>query len=244
MENNNEDYVEIDLGELFSALLSKIWIVIAATLLCAAILADVTYFWMTPVYTATSTIYVLPKENETTTYSDIQVGTQMTNDAVQLAKSKSVINAVIDDLDLEYDYDTLKDMISVNNTSDTRLIDISVENEDPQLAADIANAMSNFLADSVEEILVTDRPTIAEKAEVPEKPSGPSMVKNTIIGALIGFIIACAFIIIQFLRDDTIKTAEDVEKYLGLNTLASIPLEYNEDEKATKKKTKKAKKIK
>ena len=83
----------------------------------------------------------------------------------------------------------------------------------------------------------TDRPTLAERAVAPDKPSAPSMKKNVVIAALLGLFATMAVIVIQYILDDSIKTAEDVEKYLQLNTLASIPLEFSDDsETKTRKK--------
>lgn len=240
--NNTEETVEIDLGELFHVIWSKIWIIIAVTVVCAAIIGNVTYFLIDPTYTASSTVYLLPREGETMSQVEMQIGTQMTNDAAKLAKSKSVIEPVLKDLKLQMDYETLAKRISVDNPTDTRLIDISVRDADPQMAADISNALADSLCEQVATIMKTDRPTIAERAVAPDKPSAPSMKKNVVIAALLGLFATMAVIVIQYILDDSIKTAEDVEKYLQLNTLASIPLEFSDDsETKTRKKIRKKK---
>lgn len=227
--NNTEETVEIDLAELFHAIWSKIWVIIAVTVVCAAIAGNITYFLIEPTYTATSTVYLLPRENDSISQTELQIGTQMTNDAAKLAKSKSVIEPVLNDLKLDMDYESLEHRVSVDNPTDTRLIDISVRDIDPQTAADISNALADSLCDQVASIMKTDRPTIAERAVAPDKPSAPSMKKNVIIAALLGLFVSIAVIVINYIRDDTIKTAEDVEKYLQLNTLASIPLEFSDE---------------
>ena len=240
--NNTEETVEIDLGELFHVIWSKIWIIIAVTVVCAAIIGNVTYFLIDPTYTASSTVYLLPREGETMSQVEMQIGTQMTNDAAKLAKSKSVIEPVLKDLKLQMDYETLAKKISVDNPTDTRLIDISVRDADPQMAADISNALADSLCEQVATIMKTDRPTIAERAVAPDKPSPPSMKKNVVIAALLGLFATMAVIVIQYILDDSIKTAEDVEKYLQLNTLASIPLEFSDDsETKTRKRIRKKK---
>ena len=130
----------------------------------------------------------------------------------------------------------------MDHPTDTRLIDISVRDADPQMAADISNALADSLCEQVATIMKTDRPTIAERAVAPDKPSAPSMKKNVVIAALLGLFATMAVIVIQYILDDSIKTAEDVEKYLQLNTLASIPLEFSDDsETKTRKKIRKKK---
>ena len=113
------------------------------TVVCAAIIGNVTYFLIDPTYTASSTVYLLPREGEAMSQVEMQIGTQMTNDAAKLAKSKSVIEPVLKDLKLQMDYEELAKKISVDNPTDTRLIDISVRDADPQMAADISNALAD-----------------------------------------------------------------------------------------------------
>lgn len=238
-KNITEETVEVDFGELFRALWNKIWIILAVTVLCAAIAGNITYFLIDPTYTATSRIYLLPRETEALSQTELMVGTQMTSDASKLAKSKSVMEPVIQKLDLDMTYEELAENVSVENPTDTRLIDISVRDHNPQTAADISNALANSLCDQVATIMQTDKPTIAEKATAPDQPSAPSMSKNVVLAALAGLLLSVALVILNFVRDDTIKTQEDVEKYLQLNTLASIPLEYAEESKSRfRKKTK------
>ena len=226
---DNDRAVEIDLGELFHAIWSKIWIIIAVLFVSVAVVGNITYFLINPTYTATSTVYLLPRENDSLSQTEMQIGTQMTSDAAKLAKSKSVLDPVLKELKLESDFDELLRIVSVNNPTDTRLIELSAESEDPQLAADIANAMANSLCEQVATIMQTDRPTIAEKATAPDKPSAPSMIKNVVLAALFSLFLSVALIILNFIRDDTIKTPEDVEKFLQLNTLASIPMEFSDE---------------
>ena len=226
---NMEETVEVNLGELFHAVLEKFWVILAVTVLCAAIAGNITYFLIDPTYSATSRIYLLPRETAAISQSELQVGTQMTSDAAKLAKSKSVVEPVIRNLKLNRTYDDLAGAISIDNPTDTRFIDITVQDQNPEQAASISNALANSLCDQVATIMKTDRPTIAEKATAPDRPSAPSMTKNVVIAALLGLLASVALILIRFIRDDTIKTQEDVQKYLHLNTLASIPLEYSDD---------------
>ena len=231
-KNITEETVEVDFGELFRTIWNKIWIILAVTVLCAAIAGNVTYFLIDPTYTATSRIYLLPRETESLSQTELMVGTQMTNDAAKLAKSKSVMEPVIQKLNLDTTYEELADIVSVENPTDTRLIDISVRDPDPQTAADISNALANSLCEQVATIMKTDKPTIAETASSPDQPSAPSMTKNVILAALAGLLLSVALVIINFIRDDTIKSQEDVQKYLQLNTLAAIPLEYSDEGKS------------
>ena len=80
-------------------------------------------------------------------------------------------------------------------------------------------------------IMKSDPPTTVESAEVSEKPVSPSLLKNTAIGILLGILLVCGVLTVRFIINDNIKTEEDVEKYLGLSTLAIVPYVKGKDKK-------------
>ena len=70
----------------------------------------------------------------------------------------------------------------------------------------------------------TNKPNVVQMGEVAKKPSSPSLPKNTATAALIGLVLALGVLTFRYMRNDTIKTPDDVEKYLGLDNLGMIPL--------------------
>ncbi|MGE9963616.1 YveK family protein [Fusicatenibacter saccharivorans] len=220
-----DDEMEIDLLELFQVLLQKAWVIILCMVIGAGLAFGGTKMLLTPKYSASSQIYILTKTTSVTSLADIQMGAQLTVDFEVLAKSRPVVEEVIDELNLDYTYEELVEMITTQNPSDTRILKMTVENEDPNLAKEIANAMAEVTAERVAYIMTTDKPKIVEEAVTPEKPSSPSTVKNTALGGILGAVLAMGIIVIIYLMNDTIQTEEDVRKYLDLNTLAALPLE-------------------
>ena len=220
-----DDEMEIDLLELFQVLLQKAWVIILCMVIGAGLAFGGTKMLLTPKYSASSQIYILTKTTSVTSLADIQMGAQLTVDFEVLAKSRPVVEEVIDELNLDYTYEELVEMITTLNPSDTRILKMTVENEDPNLAKEIANAMAEVTAERVAYIMTTDKPKIVEEAVTPEKPSSTSTVKNTALGGILGAVLAMGIIVIIYLMNDTIQTEEDVRKYLDLNTLAALPLE-------------------
>lgn len=227
----NNDEIEIDLLEIFRLLLSKAWIIIVSFSIGAVVFALGTKFIITPQYSATSMIYVLSKSASITTLADIQIGSQATIDVQTLAVSRPVLETVIEDLDLDVTYEELVEKVSVMNPDSSLILKMTVEDADPKTAKEIANSWADAAADRVAKVMVTDKPNIVEEAVTPKAPSSPSTVKNTAIGALLGMLIAMGIIVVRFLLDDTVKTEEDIKKYLGLNVLAAIPVEGRSDSK-------------
>ena len=210
----------IDLLELFMGLLAH-WTLIAATAVVGAVLmALYTFFLVTPMYKATATIYVVSRNDSVLNFSDLQVGSELTSDYIKVFEMWEVHEKVISNLDLDYTYTDMASMLSVTNTSDTRMLDITVTNPDPEEAAAIANEYADVGAKYISEKMKTDEPTLMSSARVPENPFSPNKAKNI----LLGFVVACAVVVLRTMLDDTYKSADDIRKYTGMVVLASIPL--------------------
>ena len=138
-------------------------------------------------------------------------------------------------------YRELVGCISVTNTNNTRIVCIRITYDDPVMAKEIANEFATVSSKQIADIMMVEQPTVVEEAVVPKGKSSPSNGKNAVLGALIGLILTAGIVIVRYLLDDTIKSADDVEKYLGLHTLAAIPEEGGTDN-SEKKQPKKSRK--
>ena len=232
MEERYEE-TEIDLVEVFHALMSKIWLIILLAGLGFGMMIGYTMLFVKPTYSSSSTIYILTKTTSITSLADFQIGTQLTQDYKVIITSRPVLEEVIENLGLNMSYDTLKGQISVNNPDNTRFLELTVKNNDAYLAKKIVDELTNVSVKKTAEVMETEPPNIMDYGQLPESPIAPSMKKNGIIGGLLGLVLACAIIIIRYMMNDSIKNGEDVERYLGLNVLGMIPLEEGVSKRKT-----------
>lgn len=214
---------EIDLMELFFAIKAKIVLILAAGILAGLISFAYTYFLVTPMYSSTTSMLVLSKETTLTSLADLQLGTSLTNDYKVLAVSRPVLQQVVENLDLPISYKSLGKLITINNPTSSRILEFTVEYPDPEMAAAIANELAEVAADYIAEQMEVIPPNIFETGIPAEAPSSPSMSRNVIIGVLAGLVLSAGIVVVRQLLDDTIKDEEDIEKYLGLSVLASVP---------------------
>lgn len=235
-DEQKDEEIEIDLMEVFHLFLKRWWLIIGCGILCAAAAFGFTKVFVTPQYKATSMIYILSKTTSISSAIDLQLGKQLTVDFQTLATSRTVVERVIDDLNLDTTYEELVQQITVTNPSGSQILEISVLDPDPQMACDISNAMSDTTAERVAEVMVTDKPSTVDDAVVPKHPATPNTLKNTAIAGFIGMVLVMALLLLNYLLDDRLKTEEDIRKYLDLNTLASIPLIKSEKVSKPKKK--------
>ncbi|HJA06737.1 MAG TPA: protein-tyrosine kinase [Candidatus Mediterraneibacter pullicola] len=238
-EFDNEE-LTIDLAELFSVLWSKIYLIILVGLIAALAAFAGTKIFITPEYTSSTSMYMLTRSQSggTITSSDLQTGTQLTQDYMEMVKSRSVLEQVISVLNLDMSTQELSSSVTTENKTNTRILTISVSNEDPELVQEIANTLRETVSVKIREIMEIDAVNTIEEANLPSAPSSPNVMRNTMLGGILGVLITAGILVIIFLFDDTIKTPDDVEHYLGLNVLTSIPVTEGEEKgKKTKRRT-------
>lgn len=220
--------MEIDLIELLHVLLRKWWLILIVALVGFAAAVGYTKFAVTPMYQSQAMLYVLPNTTSVTSVTDLQIGMAITGDFEVIATSKPVIDKAIQTIQVEegikFKRSDIQGMVTVENMEDTRILVIKATSADSKKACMVANAMAEATAVRMAEITKKDPPTTVEMAEVSKTPISPSMTKNAALGFLLGAVLVCGVLVVQFLLNDNIKTEEDIEKYLGESTLVSIPL--------------------
>lgn len=239
LQEREDKGIEIDLSEIFAMLLRK-WVIIVGVTVAAGVLAFAYfYFIVTPKYTSNARIMVINRQsNDTITNTDLTSSTTLSNDYVEIVKSRSVLEQVIADLDLNYSVATLKSKVSASVVTNTRMISINVTDPDPILAKKITDSISNVTSNRICEVMnIENMVSIVDEGSLPSSPSSPAITRNTLIAALLGFVLAAVVVIIVGVMDDRIKTQEDVERHLGVSVLGSIPL-FDVDAQDTDKHTK------
>lgn len=215
----------IDLVELMYRLLGS-WKLIACLAVGFALIAGVyTSYFVTPLYEATSIIYVLSNQDSAINMSDLQLGSELTQDYIKVFRMWEVHEEVISNLDLPYSYTEMRNMLSVVNDTDTRMLDITVTSPDPQEAADIANEYAQVASQYIADTMATDKPNIMSVALVPSNPVSPNRTRNIMLGFLLGGMLAAGIVTARMVMDDKYKTAEEIRRYTGLATLAVVPVE-------------------
>ena len=221
-EQNEE--MEIDLLDLAYMLLDN-WHYLLICLLAGALLLNAySFFCIQPTYQSTSKLYVVSTSDDSVVnLNDLNLGTSLTSDYEELMLSYPVLNRVIEKLDLDMDYNQLKQLYTLNNPTDTRVLQITATTTDPQLSMDLAETMAVEAVSYLPDTMSTKAPNIAQHAKLPEYKAAPSYSRYTMMGGLLGLILCAGVLIVRYLMDDTVHTAEDMEKYFGLVPLTVIP---------------------
>lgn len=220
----DESQGEIDLVELFYYLLEHAKYVIGAVLLGILGAGLITFFLLTPIYESTAKLYVLNSNDSVVNLSDLQIGSYLASDYQEVFKTWEVNERVIAGLNLPYSYKELQSMVSVSNPSNTRILYITVKSPSAREAMDIANEYADVAREFIAETMATEAPNLMSTALESIVPVSPNKTRNLLMGALIGGILAAGILVLMFVLDDNIHSADDILKYTGMHTLAVIPL--------------------
>ena len=223
-QNYNDNEMEIDLLDLLGFYLNRLPLLIAAVLIGAVIAGAYTYFLIPDRFTASSRMYMVSASSDSVVnLADLNLGTSISNDYVELMKSRPVLEEVIDKLNLNYTYEQVLSMVSLSVVNNTRIVKISVTSRDPKQAMEMANQIALTAKAQLPKVMEAPSPTIAESAILPKHKSSPSLKRNVMIGALLCLVAVLGVLTVFYLMDDTIKTPEDVEKEFGVLPLSVIP---------------------
>lgn len=223
--------VEIDLLEIGRVLLHRAKIIILSVVLFAMAAAAVTYFLITPTYTASALMYVnnstisVGSTTVSVSASELSAAQSLVNTYGVILKSRMTLEEVIDVANLPYNYDELYKMVETKAVNSTEIFTIDVTSTKPAEAEYIANTIAGVLPDKISAVVDGSDVRIVDYAVVPAERTSPSYTKNTIIGALAGFLLAAAIVIAQYMLDEYIRTEDYLsETYSDIPLLAVIPV--------------------
>ena len=232
---------EINLKELFDYFVSK-WFIIAITgLVFVVVGASYTVFLKTPMYNSYTTMVLTTNNensntNQSITQSDITLNKNLISNYRVIMKSHSILNQVINNLDLNTSAEQLKKQVNVTTEDDTEIIRISVNSENAENARDVANEIARVFSNDVARYYSIKNVAIVDYAEAVNNPYNISLLKTTVLALLVGVVLACAVIFVMFYFDTTIKSVEEIESKIGLPTLGVVPIKHTLKEKKGKRK--------
>ena len=218
----------IDLREYFEIIKKRFWIIALITTIAIVVSGAISFFVLTPVYEAKSTLIVNTEKNEETqmiTGDQFNVTQKLAVTYGEIIKSRSVLEDVIKNLKLDDDYEDLVNNITVSPVKDTQIISISVQDTNKEKARDIANEIPKVFTKEAKRITKANDIQVIDKAILPQNPIKPNKMMNMAIAAVLGAMIGLFVVFLIEYLDNKLKTPQDIEKYLGLSVLGVVPNE-------------------
>lgn len=215
----------LNLEDILEVIKKNFLMIAIMTLLFGCIAAYGTIFLMTPQYEAKTQILVSQsQETEVVNNQDIQASLQLINTYRDIIKSPTVLDDVVDNLELQESSTAISNKIEVTNQDQSQVLTVTVTDESAQRAEDIANEVAAVFQNTVPEVMNVDNVSVLAAADVGENPSpvSPQPVINIAIGLILGLLIGLGIAFLRAFMDKRVQTEEDVEKYLDLPVLGTV----------------------
>lgn len=227
-------YDEMTLEDIFKAL-KKRWLLIVSVTLMFLIGGSVfvLFFGPVPQYQSSTTVLVdyRASETEALTQNDINLSQKLVQTYTEIIKSLTILNPVIEEMDLSLTPNELLKKISVSQVNETEIIKISVTDEDPILARDIANTLAEIFSEEISHIMKVDSTSILDEAVLPTTPLAQNKVTKIAIAGILGMMVSVGLVFLFEYLDRSIKTADETEHLLGVPVLGVIPKSKAEGKK-------------
>ena len=226
---------EIDLKEIFELIKNKYKLIIAIVLGVCILGSLYSLLFQKPMYQSYTTVILGSTEGTTSsqlTTQDINLNKSLVDTYAVIVKSRRVLNQAIERLELDIDYDDLTKLISVSAVNDTQIIKITVSNDDPVMAKNIANVVAEYFSKEVVELYNMNNVDVLDSAIEADKPYNISIIKSEVIYIAVGVVLAAGVIFLIYYFDRTVKTTEQVENKIKLPIIGKVQ-KYNHDMKKT-----------
>ena len=219
--------VEIDIIPILKALWSKLWLLILVGVIFAGLAFGATKLLVKPTYRCGFTAYVNNQHaqlsKDSLTSSDLNAAKQLVETYVRIVRSNRILTAAAESISLDRPYSKLQNRVTADVQGETEIIDVHVENQDPQLAYDLANAIATVAPQHMSDIVEGSSMKIIDYPVYNTKRYKPSYIKYSLLGFLFGVLLIAVFVIIRFVKDDTVRSESDVEQRFGLPILGVLP---------------------
>ncbi len=221
----NVECQEIELLDLMRRIAKKWWLIVILVTISAVTSYYVTKMRITPIYKATTTIFIGKESSSITDISlaDLEIGNQLVTDYRELIKTNLVAKEVIEKLALKVTPVDLNKFLMVQTVKGSRFMHISYKDPSPELAVKIVDKVSEVMKEKAETIVGAKNVHIVDYAELPHKPVSPNLFLNVAVAAVLGFITAIIIIVLDTMLDTAVHKEEEIEKEIGLPVLGIIP---------------------
>lgn len=229
---NSELYDDdvIDLSRAVLAIKKYIKLLVLLPILFGAITGIYTKFFVEPVYESSASIFLTPVVGVegNVDYNSQQSNSKLVNNVVVLLTQDNIMSTVAKKVGLKSSQ-AVRDTLTITNISNTELVTISSRTNDPQLSKDIVELTVNTFIEVMQNNLNLQNIEIVDSAKLSFVPVGPSIIKNSIIGAFVGLVIAMIYVFLKEITDKKVKSKEEAELFFGFPVFIELPVIESED---------------
>lgn len=222
-----EQEITLDLRDIFHIIKKGLWIIILITILFTAVSGVVSYFVLKPSYEASTKIIIGNTskivEEYGYDYSDVLMFQTLAKTYGEIAQSRTVAEIAARKLGQEVTPEEVSSKITVSTGTDTQIMEITAESISEEDARRTANALSEAFVEEAMRLLPAGNVKIMDRAMLPKYPVSPRPKFNMAIAFFLGLVVSFGIIFIKEYMDNTIKTEEDINRFLNIPVIGVIP---------------------
>lgn len=192
-----------------------------------------TYHYVVPKYKSTSTLLLIPSdtyENRELTNIELLINSELIHTYSSIAQNSKILKQTIHNLGLDITEKQLLKQMQVNIIDDSYIIEISIQDRDPKKSMDITNELSDVFLKEIKNIYNLNNIGVVDQAQFPIQPYNVHHTKDIILFLMAGVMVSFAYIMILYIFDNTIKKEEDIEDYIDIKSLGSIPVHNDKNQ--------------
>ncbi|PJI08948.1 MULTISPECIES: YveK family protein [Clostridium] len=227
MEQEND----IDIAGLFEILNKEKGMIAVITIFFVLFSALLSFFIIRPTYQGHATVIIGKNDSKSSTneqYNDVMMSQNLTKTYAQIAQSKAVASKTVSKLADGTSSDEISKVVSVTPQTGTQIIDITANAKSPEKAAELTNDFSDSFVEVSKSVYTAGDARIIDRSSVPTAPIKPKKILNIVIAFVLGLVVSIGIAFIKEYMDKTMKTQDDIKRYLDLPVLGVIP-EYEEE---------------
>jgi len=226
---SDSEVIEIELLRLLKGLWHKAWVIVLAVAVGTVGGWGLTAVFITPLYRAEALMYVNSSNISvggaklSISQSELTAAQSLVDTYIVILNTRTTLEEVIQQTEVEYTYEELKEMITAESVNGTEVFSIAVTGADPREAEQLANAIAQILPSKIASIVEGSSARIVDYAVEPAERASPNLLHSAVLGAFVGFALSCAVIVVQILSDDLIRDTDYLLQTYDIPVLAVIP---------------------
>ncbi|MBE6620216.1 MAG: hypothetical protein E7625_02475 [Ruminococcaceae bacterium] len=228
-ERNANDYYVVDLSHVIKVVWRNVWVVALVSIIVAALGFSLAAFMIAPTYSSSIMLYVNNSSFNvgdlgfSISSSELTAAQNLAKTYTVLLKNRTTLERIIDETGVDYTWEDIYDMIESSPVNETEVMQVTVTCTDPYEAEKIANGIAKVLPQRIAEIIEGSSMEVVDSAIVNTEKVAPSITAYTIVGFIVGAILAAMIIVISALMDNTVHDEEYVIKTYNYPILAKVP---------------------
>ena len=234
-----KEYYTIDMVHIFKSLFRRLWVIIIASVLAAAVAFSVAAFIIAPKYSSSIMLYVnnssfsLGNTSFSISSSEITAAQSLVKTYIVILENRTTLEQVASKSNTDYSYEELLGMIEAESVNETEVLRITVTAEDPEEAKKIVNCIAEVLPNRISEIIEGSSMEVVDLGIVNKQKISPSITKYTAVGFILGLVLSVIVLVIMAILDDTIHDEDYVLQNYDYPILAKVPDLLNSGSKSS-----------